>query len=447
MTRRSIDMVRLLAMLQTIAESKIRNYCDRNFRQETRYLVNFMRNLKLPDDEHSIRVKKADIKTELKIRYKLQMNPDYEGDEFKLKEEDIMGNDELSQLIRGTLEDRRRDWHYYDYDERASLMYMATRLAPNYACLRTVMKEIHDIDPSFKPKSVLDFGSGMGTTIWAVNDTWPDTVSEFMNVEISKEQQYLCEYLLRGGKEFGDPLPGVFHRQYLPSSNKVKYDLVVVAFSMLELPNSELRANTIENLWHKTNDLLVVVERGNRGGFATINEARHFILDMSGHDVTKKINLTPESRPIQKQKIPEAHVFAPCPHEFACPRAMMTNKKNMDICRFKVHFEPLDIGERKTGYLSEEFSYVVLRKRPHPSYLTNECSMRLPRIVEKRKHSKKKFTHKLCCPNGNLAETVITQKKYGKPAFELAKSCDWGDLFPVKIKDTYFSRNSKLIKG
>jgi len=306
------------------------------------------------------------------------------------------------------------------------------------------MKEIHDLDPDFKPRSVLDFGSGMGTTYWAIDSTWPNTVSEFMNIDISKEQQYLAEKLLCGGDDMRQTPPGIFHRQYLPPSDKIKYDLVVASFSLLEQPTREMRASIIENLWHKTNDLLVVIERGNRGGFSTVNEARHLILDMCGHDVTKRIHMTPETRPIFKNQLPDCHVFAPCPHEFNCPRADMTTKKNMDICRFRVTYMPLNLGENRPPYLKEDFSYVVLRKGPHPSYLDRSCPIRWPRVVEKRKKSNKQVTHRLCCPNGTLSEATITRATCGKATYELAKSCDWGDILPVKVCDNYIKRGSEV---
>lgn len=444
---RNIGMVYLPAKLQTIVEAKLREYSDQSFREEVKYLTNIMHNIKLPDDKDSLKIKRLDIKTELEMREKKDPQAEYDPTTFTLKEDRLKAESELHKLIQGTLEDRRRDWHYYEYDERASLMYLATRLPANYACLKTVMNEIKDFNPDFVPRTVLDFGSGMGSTIWAVSETWNNCVSEFMNIEISKEQQYLCEYLLRDGKHFGESVPGVFHRQYLPSSTKSKYDIVVAAFSMLELPTRDMRANVIENLWNKTNEFLVLIERGNRGGFATINEARHFILDMAGHDVTKRINMTTETRPIFKQTIPQAHVFAPCPHEFACPRATMTKKKFFDICAFKVHFEPLEFGEKRQAIIREYFSYVVLRKGPHPSYLSDDCPIRAARIVEKRKRSAAQVTHKLCCPNGNLSETTITKKKYGAPTYNLAKISNWGDLLPIRVKDTYAPKNSRLLKG
>lgn len=400
--------------------------------------------MKLPDDKHTVNMTRADIKTELELRDKIKNRPEHDSDDIRLVEDRDIAKYELEKLINGTLEDRRRDWHYYEYDEYSSDLYMAVRLAPNYACIKAVMNEIRDCDPNYQPKSVLDFGSGMGTTSWAVEETWPGLVNEFMNVDLSKDQQYLCEYLLRGGKNFGETLTNVYHRQYLPSSNRVQYDMVVSAFSMLELPNREARAQTIENLWHKTSDLLVVIERGNEGGFSTINEARHFILDLGGHDVTKKIHLSPESKPMLDSHLPKSHVLAPCSHEFACPRATMMHKKRMHICRFSIAFNPINYGEQKGPRIREEFSYVVLRKGPHPSYSQAETSIRWPRVVEKSIRRSGHIAHKLCCPNGCLAETVITKKKHGKPCYELAKASDWGDILPIKVKDTYIRNSSSF---
>jgi ribosomal protein RSM22 (predicted rRNA methylase) len=434
----------LPARLHAIAENKLQHYSDKEFRQEAKYHLRIMQNVKLPDDEATLEIKKAEIKTELEIRGKLGL---LESDDSDLAEESLIKKGRLSQIIQGMLDERRRDWHYYEYDERAALMYMATRLAPNYASIKSVMNEIKVLDPKFKPRSVLDFGSGMGTTIWAVNETWPKEVSEFMNIDLSKEQQNLCEYLLRDGKDFGQPLETVFHRQYLPSSNRVRYDMVVVAFTLLELPNRELRAQTIENLWHKTNDLLVIVERGNKGGFSTVNEARNFVLDLSGYDVTKRVNLTSQTRPITKLKPIETHILAPCPHEFICPRSLMPSKRRLDICRFSVPYEPLGFGERKMPMMREEYSYVVLRKRPHPNCVNENYEFRWPRIVECPQRRGKHVNHKLCCPDGTLVNCTISKKKYDKESYEAAKDGRWGETLKVKLRENNRADEPKLLKG
>lgn len=441
-TRRNNGLTRLPAQLELAAQARISKTADTKFRAEARSLISRIYQMRRPDDRTSLKIAKADIKTELELRDKIKNRPEYDPYGFRLTEDELGAQHELRMLIEGTLMNRTRNWQYYEYDEYSSNLYMATRLAPNYACLKTVMKEIHDLIPDFTPKSVLDFGSGMGTTTWAVNQTWPNEVSEFMNVDLAMEQHHLCDYLLRGGKDFGRPLPGIFHRQYLPASDKVRYDMVVAAFSLLELPNLELRTHMVENLWNKTNDLLVLVERGNQGGFSVIDEARSLVLKLEGHDPVDKLHLSGGARLARQITPPNAHVIAPCSHEFRCPRVLMPNKKRMDTCRFRVVYEPLELGERKFGFLKEEFSYVVLRKRPAIGHVGACGWSRWPRIVENRSQGSGHIIHKLCCPDGSLAETVITKKKYGDEAYAVAKASNWGDILPVKVCDTYRSKSS-----
>lgn len=446
-TRRNFGMVRMPSLLQIAAERKIQRFANTKFRREVRHLNHIMHGIKLPDDKFTKRSKEADLRVEMDVRNKIRVSPDDDPTEFRLHEESILAKDQFHQLIDGTLEDRLRDWHYYEYDERAACLYMAARLGANYGAIHTVMREIKAQDPEFTPNTVLDFGSGMGTVNWAVDNIWPNTVREFLNIDLSKDQQDLCELLLRGGKEHGDVIPNVFHRQYLPTSNKTQYDMVVSAFSMLELPNVDMRVKTIENLWHKTNDILVLIERGNKGGFSTIDEARHLILDLGGHQATRRIPLSFESKPRYKYNPPNAHILAPCPHEYFCPRAQMSTLKGTDVCRFAVHYEPLNTGARKSGPQTEEFSYVVFRRGPHPLYdSSRNHAPRWPRIVEPRQSPGGQKIFKLCCSNGSLAQVTITKKNFGSETYKLAKACDWGDILPCRVNDTYVRKSLGLLE-
>lgn len=48
---------------------------------------------------------------------------------------------------------------------------------------------------------------------------------------------------------------------------QLTYDIVVSAFSLLELPSSHSRLETILKLWNKTQNYLVIVEQGTNAGF------------------------------------------------------------------------------------------------------------------------------------------------------------------------------------
>lgn len=57
-------------------------------------------------------------------------------------------------------------WAPIQYDKYRGLMYLVTRSAPDYAVLYRVLSEIHSRDTDFRPKTLLDFGSGVGTVSW-----------------------------------------------------------------------------------------------------------------------------------------------------------------------------------------------------------------------------------------------------------------------------------------
>jgi ribosomal protein RSM22 (predicted rRNA methylase) len=48
---------------------------------------------------------------------------------------------------------------------------------------------------------------------------------------------------------------------------QLKYDVVISAYTLLELPSARTRLETILNLWNKTDKYLVIVEHGTNAGF------------------------------------------------------------------------------------------------------------------------------------------------------------------------------------
>lgn len=98
---------------------------------------------------------------------------------------------------------------------------------------------------------------------------WKSHIFEYFNVDSSRDMNDLALILLQGGKGTGKLPKGTFYRQFLPAS-KIMYDLVVCAYSLLELPSLKDRLQTIVNLWNKTERYLVIVEQGTNAGFKVI---------------------------------------------------------------------------------------------------------------------------------------------------------------------------------
>jgi ribosomal protein RSM22 (predicted rRNA methylase) len=62
------------------------------------------------------------------------------------------------------------DAHTITYGERETMAYVAGALPATYAAIYNVMKELKERVCSFKPKTMLDFGTGPGTGLWYVDD-------------------------------------------------------------------------------------------------------------------------------------------------------------------------------------------------------------------------------------------------------------------------------------
>ena len=57
-----------------------------------------------------------------------------------------------------------------------------------------------------------------------------------------------------------------------------KYSITVCSYSLLEFPSAETRLQSLLKLWSRTEDFMIIIERGNATGFQLILEARDFIL-------------------------------------------------------------------------------------------------------------------------------------------------------------------------
>ncbi|CAI9574212.1 unnamed protein product [Staurois parvus] len=167
------------------------------------------------------------------------------------------------------------------YTEQIGLVYLAARFDGGYAAVTRALQEIHQRVPDFKPQTLLDFGSGVGSVSWAAHAKWGTSLKEYVCVDSSASMNRLSELVLRGGEETGDMhINGIYFRQFLPVSPKVQYDLVISAFSLNELPNLFERQKTIQALWRKTGAFLVLVENGTREGHQLLMEARETVLQV-----------------------------------------------------------------------------------------------------------------------------------------------------------------------
>ncbi|KAL0852782.1 hypothetical protein ABMA27_012589 [Loxostege sticticalis] len=366
--------------------------------EESLQLNNYLRSRLLPPEEGDI-----DIKAQ-KIYDKIQQKTFANVDQDLSPEEVEKYNQKVKTKVFNILKTNVYRWGNISYDKATSLQYLMIRAAPEYAILVRILDEIKRKYPDYKPRSFFDFGSGVGTGTWAVNTLWKGDIFEYFCVDTSVHMNDLARLILCQGKDNVEmPLKAYFQRQFLPASSDLKYSIVLSAFSLFEMPSMKSRLETIQKLWNKTEDYLIIVEQGTNAGFKVVNEAREFVLNL----------------PKGKNS---GYAFSPCPNDNVCPRYL----EHQTPCNFLMKYESLPFPS-KTELFADLFSYVILKKGERP-----EDDPQWPRIVRAPIVRSGHTICRLCTAQGELKEIIFSKAKFDQTTYRCARSSNWGDLLPVK---------------
>jgi ribosomal protein RSM22 (predicted rRNA methylase) len=289
-------------------------------------------------------------------------------------------SDALSQRYRAEL----RDGRLHVADDLAACAYLAARLPATYAAIRTALGAVAELRPEFAPSSLLDFGAGPGTALWAVGDCWPGLRSATL-VEISAP-------IRKFGAAFAREC-GVAEIDWRGDAQVTgARDLVTLAYVLDEL-DAARRTALVGELWSLTTGILLIVEPGTPAGYRRILDARALLLK-SG-----------------------AHLVAPCPHAQACPLVAP------DWCHFarrvarsRAH---LQAKGAEVPWEDEKFSYLAVSRRPGTAPEA--------RVIAPPRGGSGKVELKLCARDGAARPTLITRR--AGALYKRAKRLGWGDLF------------------
>lgn len=378
--------------------------------EEAKALYNHIDRKKPPHEASFLEARKDDLMFKMieKKNINLEDLSDVDQDALRGKLE----KQAMKLMSRGTYK-----WKAIQFDKNLSYQYLISRAPFEYACLMRVFNEIKKRDQKFSPVTLFDFGSGVGTVSWAVHKFWGDSIKEYFTVDSSSAMNELAHLIIHQGNVNKPPvLKTLYQREFLPVTPE-KYDLVVSSFSFMEVGNTETRLKTFLTLWNKVNRYMVLVENGSNAGFRLLNEFREFLTHLSQTSKTK------------------FHIFAPCPHEFQCPRFYEETNKNTP-CNFPVTyqiFKYLSHTGKSEDYEQKTFCYLVLKKGERP-----QSDPQWPRIVRPTMERKKHIHCELCTSQGKLEHLVFTKKKHGKLAYKIVDYSDWGDMIPgefVSLKE------------
>ncbi|KAJ1979335.1 37S ribosomal protein S22 [Dimargaris xerosporica] len=344
--------------------------------------------------------------------------------------------------------------HVLSYGTDEVNAYLAIRLVPNYGAVANVFQELRTRLPDFQPQSVMDFGTGPGTALWAALEIWgTDTIQRLLGVDISEAMLESVERSwathpsqLAASNESLKPTIEL-QRYFSYHPDKPRHQLVISAFTLGELPTDALRESTLKSLWDQTDDVLVLIDRGTKHGFQTMLKMRDWFLQQGKHSSevvataeTPSNAPTPDSAQEPTAALQTAwHFVAPCPHERDCP---LQNK--MEWCHFsqqvqRPHFM-MQAKKCKRNHEDIKYSYLVVRRgtRPtakctstagptHQALLTRAYSW--PRLVFPSFKRGGHVTIDSCTPQGHIQRDTFV-KSDGKQVYKDARKLMWGDLLP-----------------
>ncbi|KAJ1760678.1 37S ribosomal protein S22 [Coemansia sp. RSA 520] len=344
--------------------------------------------------------------------------------------------------------------HVIEYGPAEAMAYVAAFAPGTYGVALNVLSELAMRVPEFEPSTILDFGCGPGSALWAAQDVW-SSVQKYVGIDSS-------EAMIDCAKRMFEEMPerkvdGELLRYLAPDQPNTHADLVISAFALSELPSDAVRQTTVEMLWNNTRDTLVLIDRGAPNPARVVSEARDYLIKLASES-----NGTVE---VGSMKVPSGiHTVAPFPNELDDPTnntpawfqfvqrvqrptfTMRTkhSKSNAEV----VHYSYIIMrrGPRppdSRGYLdSTPYSYVSVKEAQNEpeKYLPDGTQRKTfaqlareayywPRIIMQPIKRKGHVVTDVCTVDGKIERWTFT-KTHDKQAYRDARKASWGDLFP-----------------
>ncbi|KAG2394026.1 hypothetical protein C9374_003790 [Naegleria lovaniensis] len=350
------------------------------------------------------------------------------------------------------------------YKELEAAAYIAHRLPAIYGTSYRVFSESVMRMPDFEPKTMLDFGTGPGTTIWAAMEAF-GSLKEVMAVEPSTAMMDVATRLF----DYMEEKPQITWRRFLNENSSKQYDLVVASFVLNELANAQERERIVKALWKATSGLLVIIEPGTPVGFNFIREARSTVLSQKSHENDKPI------------------ILAPCPHDSVCPMSGTPKWCHFAQRIDREAFQKLT-KQAKKHYENENYSFIAIKRESlkgfeyseqvekeeeeamrakqieeqlPDSVVTKEISLRRELRSYSREFSQQSFRWpriidtplkrgghaitSMCLPEGTLSKIVIS-KADSRKGYKYLRKCLKGDLYPYPLRARSLKKNTELEK-
>lgn len=135
---------------------------------------------------------------------------------------------ELREKLEATVLPKLRsefyNWKPIQYTRYKAIQYLTSRFTEEYGIMTKILAELHKRVPDFEPKTLFDFGSGVGTVAHAAKSQFGDSLEEYFCVDESPDMNDVAREIVENGSKDGDEKPlleKAYFRQFLPGLHEV----------------------------------------------------------------------------------------------------------------------------------------------------------------------------------------------------------------------------------
>ncbi|PIA18546.1 Rsm22-domain-containing protein, partial [Coemansia reversa NRRL 1564] len=361
------------------------------------------------------------------------------ADKHRIRTDYLHMEDALRSTGHLTPHGKGKAWlkpHTIEYGPGETAAYLAAFALGSYGVLFNVFSELSMRLPGFNPESILDFGSGPATALWAAQEVWFGSVSRYTGIDISEDMITCATHLIDEMPSSFIPPKTEFLRYLAPEQPNITADLVVSAFSLSELPSDSARKTTIETLWNYTKDTLVLIDRGTPHAAEIISKARDQLLALNSKDIGNQQTDDKEGKIPTDRKSSVIHTVAPFTNDLADPTANTPAWMHFSQRSQRPEFTMLT-KHSKSNLEDRHYSYVIMRRGPRPEKTSVEQlskeAYNWSRIMLPPIKRKGHVVLDVCSNDGPIERWTFT-KSYDKQIYRDARKTFWGDLFPHKPK-------------
>ncbi|KAF7347457.1 3-methyl-2-oxobutanoate hydroxymethyltransferase [Mycena venus] len=266
--------------------------------------------------------------------------------------------------------------------DRDGSAFASIALPAHFSAITAVLDHVkRRLEPEWRVERIIDWGAGTGSGLWSGAYTFQEphvseehkevvdlivsntTVRHYLGIDKREGLVMVGKRLLRDIDT--GPMRVSWHKSFreddaIPRSEG-HYTVALSAFMLSSLTTHVARKALIKEMWSSGAHVLVIIDHNTKEGFASIAEARDYLLNVG----RKEFN-DPEA---DNWDIRGSHVVAPCPHDGHCPLHFPGDIKL--VCGFSQRLQrPSFVRLTKhsgKGHEDMGYSYVVIRRGPRPN--------------------------------------------------------------------------------